>query len=126
MIIHTFDTEHSILYIRPTASLGKEDFVQLAATVDPYIEETGGLSGVIIEVQAFPGWENVGAFISHFRFVKEHHKLVRKIAVVTDSAVGSAAQSLASHFVSAEIKQFAAGDVEAAKKWIMGSVSASS
>jgi hypothetical protein len=56
---------------------------------------------------------------AHFRFVRDHHKLVRRIAVVTDSPMGKAAQHLASHFVAAEIRQFPAGQAEAAKQWIV-------
>ena len=42
---------------------------------------------------------------AHLRFVRDHHKRVRKIAVVTDSKLGSVAEHLASHFVAAQIKQ---------------------
>jgi hypothetical protein len=56
---------------------------------------------------------------AHFRFVRDHHKRIRKVAVVTDSVLGSVAERLAAHFVSAEIRRFSAGDVEAAKQWIM-------
>jgi len=120
MIEHSLDAARSILYIRPTAALGKEDFAQLAKTVDPYIEKTGGLAGLIIEARAFPGWDSFGAMTAHFRFVKDHHKRVKKVAVVTDSALGSLAEKLASHFVSATIKHFPAGETKAAEAWITG------
>jgi hypothetical protein len=119
MIEYKLDTENSILYLWPKSALEQSDFVQLAGTVDPYIEKTGGLAGLIIEVQAFPGWENLGAMAAHVRFVRDHHKHVKKIATVTDSALGNVAEHLASHFVSARIKHFAAGELEAAKKWVM-------
>ena len=119
MIDHTLDTANSILYVRPKASLEQGDFAQLAKTVDPYIEKTGGLAGLIIEAQTFPGWENLGAMATHFRFVRDHHKRIRKIGLVTDSVLGTVAEHLASHFVSAEIKRFAAEDLEAAKQWVM-------
>jgi hypothetical protein len=121
MIEHTLDTEHSMLYLRPKSALKQDDFVQLAKTVDPYIEKTGGLAGLIIEAPAFPGWESLGAMAAHFRFVRDHHKRIRKIGLVTDSAVGNVAERLASHFVSAEIRHFSAGELEAAKQWIMNS-----
>ena len=41
MIEHTLDKAHSILYVRPQSKLEQGDFVQLAKTVDPYIEERG-------------------------------------------------------------------------------------
>jgi hypothetical protein len=119
MIEHTLDTEHSILYLRPKSALEQDDFVQLAKTVDPYIEKSGDLSGLIIEAPKFPGWDSLGAMAAHIRFVREHHKRIRKIALVTDSAMGNVAERLASHFVSAEIRHFSAGELEAAKQWVM-------
>ena len=120
MIEHTLDTADSILYVRPTSRLEEGDFLQLAKTVDPHIEERGSLAGLIIEVGSFPGWESLGAMAGHFRFVRDHHKHIKKIAVVTDSPMGNVAEHLASHFVAAEIRHFPAGAVEDARQWIMG------
>jgi hypothetical protein len=120
MVEHELDTAHSILYVRPRSALAADDFAALARAVDPHIEATGGLAGIVIETPSFPGWEGLGAMAAHFRFVRDHHRHVRKVAVVTDSALGSVAEHLASHFVSAEIKHFPAGEAEAAKQWIMG------
>jgi hypothetical protein len=58
--------------------------------------------------------------IAHLLFVRDHHRRIEKIAVVTDSALGNVAEHLASHFVSAQIKHFAAGEVDAAKQWVVG------
>ena len=124
MIDYDLDTAHSIVVVRPKSRLDKDDFVKLAEAVDPQIETTGDLAGVIFEAPSFPGWENFGAMVSHFRFVRDHHKHVKKIAVVTDSALGNVAERLASHFVSAEIKHFPAGQTEAARQWIAGNQSA--
>ena len=119
MIDYTLDAAHSILYVRPKAALAEDDFKKLAAAVDPHIEATGGLAGLIIEAPAFPGWDSLGALVAHLRFVHDHHRHIRKIGVVTDSALGNAAGHLASHFVSAEIKQFPSGQIQAAKQWIV-------
>ena len=119
MIEHTLDKAHSILYVRPQSKLEQGDFVQLAKTVDPHIEERGALAGLIIETTAFPGWESLGAMASHFRFVRDHHKHIKKVGVVTDSPLGNVAEHLATHFVAAEIRHFPAGKLEAAKQWVM-------
>lgn len=119
MIDQILDTAHSVLLLHLTKPLEQDDFVQLAKTVDPHIEQTGGLAGIVIEAPTFPGWESLGAMAAHFRFVRDHHKHIKKIAVVTDSAMGTVAERLASHFVSAELKRFSAGQVEAAKQWVM-------
>src|SRR3954452_23953496 len=118
MIDFNLDTANSILYLRPTAALAADDFVALARTVDPHIEATGHLAGLLVDAPEFPGWDGLGALVAHIRFVRDHHKLVRKIALVTDSPLGNVAPRLASHFVSAEIKRFPAGQTEAAKQWI--------
>jgi len=124
MIEHSLDKVHSILYLRPNTALEEDDFAQLAATADPYIRETGGLSGLIIDAPDFPGWDSLGAMLAHVRFVRDHHKHIKKIGLVTDSAIGNVAERFASHFVAAEIRQFSAGEIEAAKRWIMAQPSA--
>jgi len=119
MIEHTLDTEHSILLMRPQSAFQQADFEQLATVIDPYIEATGGLAGLIIESAAFPGWDSLGAMVKHVRFIRDHHKHIKKIAIVTDSALGDVAEHLASHFVAAEIKHFPAGELESARQWII-------
>lgn len=118
MIESSFDPQKSILHVRPQDSLDKADFAQLAEKVDPYIEAHGRLRGLIIDAATFPGWDNFGAVVAHIRFVRDHHKHIEKVAVVTDSVLGDVAERLASHFVSAEIKRFSGGELEAARQWM--------
>ena len=121
MIEHTLDTAHAILHLRPKSALEQSDFTELASVVDPFIEAHGDLAGIIIEALGFPGWENFAAMTAHLRFLRDHHKRVKKIAVVTDTKLADVAQKLGSHFVSAEIRHFPAGQADAAERWILGS-----
>jgi len=120
MIDYNLDAAHSILYMQPTSALAAEDFIKIAEAVDPHIEATGGLAGVIIEVPTFTGWESFGALVAHFRLIRDHHKYVSKVAVVTDSTLVKLIESLASHFVAAEVRQFPWGETEVATQWILG------
>lgn len=120
MIPHTLDPGTAILHLQPRAALSPADFEALAHAVDPFISERGDLAGMIIETPAFPGWTSFGAFVAHLRFVRDHHKHIKNIALVTDSAMGDMAEKLVSHFVAAEIRHFAASEVEAARQWIAG------
>jgi hypothetical protein len=120
MIDFTLDPKKAILTIRPESALGKEDFVRLAKAVDPEIEEHGDLAGLIIEAPRFPGWDSFGALVNHLRFLRDHHRHIKKVAVVTDSALGEAAEHIASHFVAADIKHFPADEADAARAWIAG------
>ncbi len=119
MLEYRLDSKNSVLYLRPTSALTEEDFAGLAKVVDPYIEKNGSLAGLLIEVSAFPGWESLGAMAAHFRFVKEHHKNIKRIALVTDAAIGNVAERLGSHFIAADIRHFPAADRAKAEKWIL-------
>ena len=120
MLEYEFDSANSILLVKPESALEKNDFVQLAQAVDPQIEESGDLAGLIISAPSFPGWDSFGTMVTHFRFVRDHQKHVKKIAVVTDSHLGDVAEHLTSHFVSAQIRHFPAGDIDQARQWITG------
>ena len=120
MIDYELDTDNRIVHLRPASSLDKADFAELANAVDPEIEAHGDLAGLIIDAPHFPGWDSFGAMVTHLRFVRDHHKHVKKIAVVTDSHLGDLAEHLVSHFVSAEIRQFPAGETGKARRWITG------
>jgi hypothetical protein len=118
MIDHEWDAAKSILTVRPQSPLDTSDFTDLSKAVEPTIEQGGEITGLIIDAPHFPGWDSFGALVTHIRFVHEHHKHVKKVAVVTDSSVAGVAQHLISHFVSAEVRQFPAGQIQQAHDWI--------
>ncbi|GAA2425010.1 SpoIIAA family protein [Mycolicibacterium llatzerense] len=120
MIDQQWDADNSILTIRPESPLSTSDFAALAQTVDPKIEQGSDLGGLIIDAPHFPGWDSFGAMVTHMRFVHDHHKHVKKIAIVTDSPMAGVAQHLVSHFIAAEIRPFPTGQVDHAKEWITG------
>lgn len=108
-----------IAVLEPEGELSAADFTAASKIIDPYIESAGKLKGIIIHVQSFPGWDSFAALISHFEFIKQHHTQVAHIALVTDSPIGEFAENIASHFVSAEIKNFAFTEFDAAEQWIL-------
>ena len=117
MIKHELLRERGILILNPEGALRAEDFTALARTVDPYIQQHGELKGLMIEAPSFPGWENFAALVSHLRFVRDHHRAIRRIAVVSNSALLTVAPKIAAHFVSAELRTFGAADRAAALAW---------
>ena len=110
----------SIAILKPNGELSEDDFRSAAKIIDPYIEKSGKLNGIIIQVKSFPGWDSFSALITHLKFVKEHHKKVSHVAFVTDSPIGGFAERIGSHFVNAEIRSFSFGELEDAKHWILG------
>jgi hypothetical protein len=119
MIDYTLDEANAVLHVRPTGPLQKADFDALSRAVDPFIEQTGGLNGLLIETAHFPGWDNFGTVVRHFQFVRDHHRKIKKVALVTDSPLGNAAEQIASHFVAAKIRHFAGDRSAEARTWII-------
>ncbi len=109
-----------VLMVMPEGPLNSDDFQELAAVADPYIEQNGKLNGLMIYTESFPGWEDFEALVSHFRFIKDHHRNLAKVALVTDSKIASVAETMAKHFVSAEIKHFDYNDKDTALDWLNG------
>jgi hypothetical protein len=121
MLHHELLRDQGVLMLRPKGKLKAEDFKSLAGVVDPYLEKKGELKGIVLEAVKFPGWENFAGLLSHLRFVRDHHRKVRRIAIVTDGKLLKAAPKIAKHFVSADVKRFEAGQREAALAWIKSS-----
>ncbi|BCA56017.1 hypothetical protein W02_31570 [Nitrospira sp. KM1] len=118
MLTYEFLRDEGILLLRPEGALQSEDFASVGRVVDAYIEKNGKLHGILIEAQSFPGWDSFGAFISHMRFVRDHHRVIEKIAAVSDSTVLSIAPQIAKHFIKAEVRHFNAADRTAALTWL--------
>lgn len=120
MLIHELLKDEGILIIRPQAALEAADFEALAKEVDPYIEAHGKLQGLVIEAESFPGWSDFAALLSHFRFVRDHHRFISRVAAVSDSPLLSVGPRIASHFISAELRHFEFSAREQALAWVRG------
>ncbi|MFQ5936136.1 MAG: STAS/SEC14 domain-containing protein [Acidiferrobacterales bacterium] len=118
MISHELIKDKGILIVTPGGRLESDDFKKLAEEIDPYIKERGRLNGLMIHVKSFPGWDNFGAMISHFKFVRDHHQQITKVAAVTDSKFLSIMPRVVDHFVNAEVKHFDHRHKQAALKWL--------
>jgi len=118
MIKVTLNENNGIALLEPIEKLSEEDFKQVSMVIDPYIEKAGKLNGIIIYSKDFPYWENFAGFLGHMKFIKHHHKNLARVALVTDSKLVNAAEHIAKHFVSAEIKKFPFDQLENAEKWV--------
>jgi len=118
MLIIKLDKDDSVLLLEPVDALDKKDFQAVAATIDPFIEQTGQLKGLLIHTETFPFWDSFAAFVSHIKFVKDHHRKIRRVALATDSRIGSLVESLANHFVKAEIRHFPFNELQQARAWV--------
>ena len=115
------DSTTGIATLSPHGALSAADFVAAAKTFDPYIESHGKIASVIIHSQRFPGWTSFAALLAHFKFVKNHHREVARVALCCDDKMlTQVAETLAPHFVKAEIRTFAFDELAQAKAWAAG------
>ena len=119
-VAHRLLADMGVLVVEPDGPLRSEDFDALALTVDPWIEAHGELRGIVLHVREFPGWESLGSFFDHVRFVRDHHRAVRRVALCAGGALAALAPTLARHFVRAEVRHFDYDNLERAIAWAAG------
>lgn len=118
MLTVDLNSADGVAILHPAEPLTTEDFSNAARVIDEYIRLKGDLQGLIIHTRNFPGWESFSALIKHLVFIRDHHRHIKKIAVITNSPVGGIAEHIVGHFVSAEVRRFDFQDVEGADAWL--------
>jgi hypothetical protein len=120
MLTVSIDETHRTVILEPDGALSESDFRSAAAIIDPWIERSGRLRGLIVHSTSFPGWESFAALVSHLKFVKHHHRRVERAALVTDSPVANLVQRIGRHFITTNIRVFPYQDFAAAREWVAG------
>jgi SpoIIAA-like len=110
--------DRNVLAMIPDGPLERADFEELAKEIDSFIASKGKLAGLMINTRSFPGWRSFGAFVSHLKFVVDHHRQVERVAVVTDSGFLKILPRIAGHLVHPEVKQFDFKDRDQALTWL--------
>jgi hypothetical protein len=114
---HRLIADKGVLVLEPSYRLRAEDFDAVTATVDPWIERQGKLSGVIVHARDFPGWKNLGGALSHVRFIRDHQRNIDRLAVVADGKIAALGPRLLKRFVKPELKQFPYDKMDDAIAW---------
>jgi len=119
-VSHRLLPDSGVIVVEVKQALRTQDFDALAFTADAWIETHGSLQGLVIHTREFPGWENLGSFFRHVRFVRDHQRHVKRIALAADTKLASLAPSIADHFIQAEVKSFGYDELDAAIAWAAG------
>ena len=114
----TAEFDGDVLVVRPEGRIARDDVATLTQTADAYLAAHGTISGVMVQTPVFPGFASAAAFADYVRFIADHHARVRRIALVTDSALAPIAQFVANHVVGLEMRHYAFGESAAALEWL--------
>jgi hypothetical protein len=118
MLRVTEHAERNCLLLEPSGALSRKDLDTLTERFDSYVNARDRIPNLVIRAVSFPTWTDFATLLKHLRFIREHHRLVRKVALVSDARALDIAPRIAGHFVSAEMRHFPAKDFEAALDWV--------
>ena len=115
---HRILPDSDVLVIEPAGPLGIEDFDAIELTVDSWMEGQGRpLRGIVVHSRAFPGWESIGGFFRHLRFLHDHQSRIHRIGIAADGRLAEFGPKLGNHLLEAEIRHFGYDAFDEALAW---------
>lgn len=111
------DSDPAFLLIRPHGALSEADVTQVGQAIDDRINAADRVPNLVVQLDRVPHWDSLSAMSRHFQLVREHHKLIRRIAVVGDGALIALAPEIANLVVEATVRRFPEAKLEDAKAW---------
>lgn len=118
MLTITVDDAHNCLVVTPEGRLTESDFDKLAQAFDARANAADRIPNLVIHARSFPGWSDFGGLVGHLNFVRDHHKRIPKIALVSDSRILDVAPQVAKQFLRADIRHFDGDDLNEALEWV--------
>jgi len=117
MIEITTNDSSALIEARISGHLQADDFGEVAPQVDEFISSHEKVS-VLLDLIDFHGWENVTAARTHFKFIKDHHKRIERIAVVANKTWQHWIAAVVGTFISSKEKCFDEHQKEEARNWL--------
>lgn len=111
------DPSSEVLIIDADSPLATADIDALASTLDSWLAQHAELRGLVVHAPAVPGWQNMAGLTSHVKFVRQHHRRIRRLAIAMDGPAAQFAPKLAGHLVHPEIRHFSYHELDAARSW---------
>lgn len=109
-----------VLVLEPAAdqALSEDDFEAVGKVIGDYLKDHARLRGILIHSRKFPGWQSVGALFAHLKFVNTVHDKIGKVALVTDSPMGTFADHVLDPLMLAKVRKFDYDERDQAMGWL--------
>ncbi len=116
----TLDADAGILVLEPVAdtALSEDDFEAVGQAIGNYLKDHDRLRGILIHSRKFPGWQSIGALFAHLKFVNAVHDKIDRIALVTNSPMGTFADHVLDPLMLAKIRKFDYDQRDEAMGWL--------
>lgn len=120
MLNYKLLADQGILIVMPSGRVTRTDFEKLVEDMNVYLRHQPKIKGLMVCSESFHGWQDFGALVSHLKFIREQHRFIERVAIVTDSKIMGIMPLLIRHFSHANIRHFADEDQSAALAWLEG------
>lgn len=117
MLKTEIDEKNNLFIVTPEGTVSEADFEGLSDTVNDYINRNDKAPGIVLDAAGLPHWKNAAALFAHMKLVRDHHKLISKVALVSDSTTLSIMPVLVDLFLDAKVRHFPQANLEKAKNW---------
>jgi hypothetical protein len=107
----------NVFVVTPKGSISAEDFKTLGSTIDNYINEHDAVPRLVFRLSELPHWKDFEAMAAHFQLVKDHQKIIPKVAIVSDSSLLALMRVLVDQFTGARIRRFPEEAFDDAVNW---------
>ena len=104
--------------VQPSGKVDETDIRKIGNEADRLIKKHGSIK-VLVDASDFDGWADMDTAKKHFRFVREHHQKVERIALIAGHEWQHWLAGVMSAFVHPEIRIFDKGDASAAADWLL-------
>lgn len=117
MIATDIKERENIIVATPDGGITADDITAFAEKIDTYINSHDMVPNLVFHVHKLPHWKDFHALSEHLKLVKDHHRIVKKVAVVTDSRLISLARVLVDRFTGAKVRRFPELALDDAINW---------
>ena len=69
----------NIVVVTPDGPISAADIDKMTEEINGYINQHDRVPNLVIHAKSIPYWSNFKALEKHLKFVKNHHKIVKKV-----------------------------------------------
>lgn len=107
----------NVFILSPKDLITTDDIKTFATSIDSYINEHDAVPSLVFCISNLPHWKDFEAMTAHFRLVKDHHTVVPKVAIVSDSKFLSLVRIFVDLFTGAKVRRFPEDAFDDAVNW---------
>jgi len=112
-----FDDDAHQATIRMLGKLEPQAYEDVAVEIDGWMSQHDHIR-LLLDLREFDGWQGLGALTEHLALIRDHRRVMERVALVGDEAWQKMAVRVVSQFLRGEARYFGHDDIDAAEQWL--------